>query len=643
MKQHPWMARILIIFGVLTFFLPLSVAGQEKERILFFDSYIRIHTDGSMTVTETIRVYAAGRQIKRGIYRDFPTRYTDRFGNIVRVGFQVQSVLRDGRPEAFHLKKIANGIRVYMGEKNRRVGTGEHGYTITYRTDRQLGHFGEFDELYWNVTGNGWSFSMDQVRAVIELPGSAEVLEVSAYTGPEGARGQDFTMSRDDLGRLHFATTRPLRPREGLTVAVSWPKGFVPVPGFSDKVGYLLSDNPAAMAAVSGMILLMAYYLTAWFKIGRDPEKGPIIPLFSPPEGFTPAAVRFVTRMGFDHKSFASAVVNMAVKGFLNIQEEDGEYTLSKTGADESLLSKGERRIARKLFGGTDHLVLDTANHRKIGNAVEAFKKRLKIDFEKLYFQRNSKWLVPGWVISLIILAFMVLSAPEIGAAVFMLVWLSIWTLGCATLVLVTVKAWQGAASSGGTGGFGKKLSPIGITLFTLPFVGFEFFGIWALSSLASPFAVVALILIIGVNFVFYHLMKAPTVHGRKVMDRIEGFKRYLSVAEKHGLDLRNPPEKTPELFEKFLPYALALDVENQWSQQFADILTRAGQGTDYTPSWYTGGKWHRLGAAGMANSLGSSFSSAISASSSPPGSSSGGGGGGSSGGGGGGGGGGGW
>ena len=644
MKPYHRMARILIILGALAFFLSPAAAAQQNERILLFDSHIRIQTDGSMTVTETIQVYAAGRQIKRGIYRDFPTRYTDRFGNTVRVGFQVLSVRRNGRPEAFHQKKVSNGIRVYMGQKNQRVGTGEHAYTITYRTDRQLGYFDEFDELYWNVTGNGWSFPMGQVQAVVELPGSAEALEVSAYTGPTGARGQDFTVSRDDSGRIHFAVTRPLRPREGLTVAVSWPKGFVPVPGFGDKVGYFLADNPAAIPVVPGMILLMAYYLSVWFKIGRDPEKGPIIPLFSPPKGFTPAAVRFVTRMGFDHKSFASAVVDMAVKGFLNIQEEeDGEYTLSKTGADESLLSKGEKQIAKKLFGFTDRVLLDTANHRKIGKAVEAFKKRLKIDFEKLYFQRNSKWLIPGWVISLIILAFMVVTAPEIGGAVFMLVWLSIWTVGCAALVLATVNAWQTAVSGGNSGGFGKKLSPVGITLFTLPFVGFEFFGIWALSSLASPAAVVALILIIGINFAFYHLMKAPTVRGRKVLDRIEGFKLYLSVAEKQGLDMRNPPEKTPQLFEKFLPYALALDVENQWSEQFADVLARAGQGTDYAPSWYTGGNWHRLGAAGMANSLGSSFSSAISASSSPPGSSSGGGGGGSSGGGGGGGGGGGW
>ena len=224
-----------------------------------------------------------------------------------------------------------------------------------------------------------------------------------------------------------------------------------------------------------------------------------------------------------------------------------------------------------------------------------------------------------------------------------MLVWLSIWTGACLALVWTTVNAWKTAFSNDNPGGFQKKAGPLGITLFALPFVGFEFFGMWAFSSLASPMAVVALFLVILINFIFYHLMKAPTIYGRRIMDQIEGFKLYLSVAEKQGLAMRNPPEKTPQLFEKFLPYALALDVENQWSEQFADVLAQAGVNSDYSPSWYTGRNWHRLGAAGMANSLGSSFSSAISSSSSPPGSRSGGGGGGSSGGGGGGGGGGGW
>jgi uncharacterized membrane protein YgcG len=643
MKPKKSMARILIVCGVLTFLLSPAAVAQQAERILRFKSHIQIQTDGSMTVTEAITVNAAGQQIKRGIYRDFPTKYKDRFGNTVRAGFQVMSVFRNGRPEAFHLKKKANGIRVYMGRKNQMVGTGKHAYTLTYRTDRQLGYFDEFDELYWNVTGNGWSFPIEQVQAVVEPPPYAQVLDVSAYTGPKGARGQDFTVNRDDTGNIHFVTTRPLRPREGLTIAVSWPKGFVPTPTFTDKAGYLLSDNPTTLAALLGMIILMAYYLWVWFKIGRDPAKGPIIPLFSPPKGFTPGAVRFVTRMGFDHKSFASAVVNMAVKGFLVIQENHDEFTLSKTGTSESLLSRGEKRIAKNLFQWTDRIKLETTNHSKIGKAMDSFKKSLKMDFEKLYFQRNSKWLIPGVVISLLALVCMVLSAPEVGGAVFMLVWLSIWTGGCLALVLKTIRAWQTAFSSGGSGGFIKKSGAVGVTLFTLPFVGFEFFGMWAFSSMASPMAVVALFLIILINFIFYHLIKAPTLYGRRIMDQIEGFKLYLSVAEKQGLDMRNPPEKTPHLFEKFLPYALALDVENQWSEQFANVLAHSGRGSDYSPSWYTGRNWHRLGASGMANSLGSSFSSAISSSSSPPGSSSGGGGGGSSGGGGGGGGGGGW
>lgn len=638
MKPKKSIYRILFVCGVLAFVLSSAAVAQQTEHILRFNSHIRIQTDGKMTVTETISVYAAGQKIKHGIYRDFPTNYKDRLGNSVCVGFEVLSVLRNGRSEAFHLKKTANGIRVYMGRKDRMVRTGVQTYTLTYQTDRQLGYFDEFDELYWNVTGNGWSFSIEQAQAVVEPPPGAEVIDVSAYTGKSGSREQNFTFSRDYSGNIRFVTTRTLRPREGLTIAVSWPKGFVPTPTFTDKVGYFLSDNSTTIAAMLGMIILITYYLWVWLKIGRDPAKGPIIPLFSPPKGFTPGAVRFVTRMGFDHKAFASAVVDMAVKGFLNIEVNGDKYILSKTKTNGHLLSRGERMIAKNLFQGTDRITLETANHTKIGKAVNVFKKSLKIDFEKRYFQRNSKWLIPGGVISLITLVCMVLSAPEVGAAIFMLVWLSIWSLACFGLILSTVKAWKTPSNSDVPDGYVKKSDAIKLTMFTFSFVIFWFFGMWALSKMASPLAVMVLFIVIAVNFIFYHLMKAFTIYGRRIMDQIEGFKLYLSVAEKQGLDMRNPPEKTPQLFEKFLPYALALDVENQWSEQFADVLAQVGMGSDYSPTWYASNNWHSLGASGMAHNLGSSFSSAISSSSSPPGSSSGGGGGGSSGGGGGGG-----
>ena len=122
-------------------------------------------------------------------------------------------------------------------------------------------------------------------------------------------------------------------------------------------------------------------------------------------------------------------------------------------------------------------------------------------------------------------------------------------------------------------------------------------------------------------NALFYHLLKAPTLTGRKIMDQIEGFKLYLSVAEKERLNLLNPPDKTPALFEKYLPFALALDVENAWSEQFAEVLAKAGTETQpYSPVWYSGSSWDSFHTSRFTDSLGSSFASAISSSSIPPG-----------------------
>jgi len=146
-------------------------------------------------------------------------------------------------------------------------------------------------------------------------------------------------------------------------------------------------------------------------------------------------------------------------------------------------------------------------------------------------------------------------------------------------------------------------------------------------------------------NAWFYQLLKQPTREGRKVMDQIEGFRMYLATAEGETIAAAKAPAKTPELFEKYLPYALALGVENRWAEQFEDVLAAAASDPQrgYRPSWYHGSHIGAFSAGALAGSIGNSFSSALSSAATPPGSSSGSGGGGSSGGGGGGGGGGGW
>ncbi|MDD2335638.1 MAG: DUF2207 domain-containing protein [Geobacteraceae bacterium] len=633
------MKQILLILLVL---FPQLVFAQGEERILSYDSFIKVNPAGDMTVTETIKVVCEGNKIKHGIYRDFPTRYKDGYGNTMKVAFEVQAALKDGRPEPWWTEDKSNGVRVYMGSKNVTLEPGEYTYALTYRTDRQLGFFKKHDELYWNVTGNAWEFPIDTVNATVELPPGAEVLSTEAYTGLSGDKGADFSAGRDNDGRAVFTTTRALNPREGLTIVVMWPKGFVQEPTRAEKAKAFFTDNGSTAAGVAGIVILLLYYLFAWFKVGKDPEEGVVIPLYEAPRGFSPAAVRYLMRMGFDDKAFASALVNMAVKGYLTIDEDtNGDYTLATTGQDYSGLSRDEAQIAKQLFFHRTSLTIKTANHATIKKAIKDHRKSLAVDYEKIYFLTNKGMLIPGLVISVIALVIIVLLGRSLAEAGFMTVWLSIWTAGCAMLVYRAFSLWKAAI----TGTSNKIVSFIGAlftSLFALPFLAGESFGLWVFANATSPPAVLCIFSIVLLNILFYHLMKAPTIKGRRTMDQIEGLKLYLSVAEKDRLNQLTPPEKTPEVFEKFLPYALALDVEQEWCEQFADILAAARAESRYTNTWYTGSSFATGGVAGLASSL-AAMSSSISSSSSPPGSSSGGGGGGSSGGGGGGGGGGGW
>ena len=573
---------------VLALLAGATAASAQSERILNFKSFIKVHPDASMTVTEDITVQAAGQEIKRGIIRDFPTTYRDRLGNTVRVGFQVEEVLRDGRAEPYQTESVSNGVKIRIGQKDVFLRSGQYTYTIRYRVDRELGFFKDFDELYWNVTGNGWTFAIDHAEAYIELPAGATILKSAAYTGYQGDRDHDFTVRADD-NLIVFKTTRPLASREGLTVAVSWPKGVVHEPSSQERMGFFFQDNVATAIGLIWLAVLLGFYLWVWYRVGRDPATGTIIPLYSPPAGFSPAGVRFVSRMGYDDKAFAAAVVDMAVKGGVRIEEVDGDYTLVRREGAMEALSRDEQLVTAQLFSGGKSVKLENTNHTRIRAAIDALKKNLQTELAKIYFVTNSGYLAPGIIITLLGVALVVLTSRDKAVAAFGSLWLTIWTVACYFLAVNVYKQWQAARG----GGCMKRLGALGITLFALPFFIGEIFGAVMLTSAVSIPAAATLAAMGFVNALFYHLLKAPTLSGRKIMDQIEGFKLYLSVAEKERLNLLNPPEKTPALFEKYLPYALALNVENAWSEQFAEVLAKAGTETQpYSPVWYSGSSW---------------------------------------------------
>jgi len=391
------------------------------------------------------------------------------------------------------------------------------------------------------------------------------------------------------------------------------------------------------------VLLALGYYLFAWVRVGRDPAPGVIIPLYTPPSGFSPAATRYLWHMGFDDKTFTTEIVDLAVRGYLRIEEEDGEYSLRELNPAPSPHSPGEMRLLSQLFAGSKVLPLKNEHHKQLGDARKGLEQRLKNALLKIYFQTNSTYLIPGAVITLLGLGAMILTAPQVGPAAFSTLWLSIWTVACYYLVISAWKKWQGVGGRGFRRA-GKIFGALGASLFALIFLAGEVFGLFFFAHAFSMWAALILLTLVVLNALFFHLLKAPTLKGRKIMDQIEGFRLYLSVAEQERMNMLNPPDNTPELFEKYLPYALSLDVEVEWCEQFADVLARAGvEGQAYTPSWYVGHSWDRMTFSDLGSSLGDSFAGAMTSAASPPGSSSGSGGGGFSGGGGGGGGGSGW
>jgi uncharacterized membrane protein YgcG len=641
--------RLVAFLLVMVALAPISRA--QTERILDYNSDVQIRDDGSMVVTETIRVQSAGDNIRHGIYRDFPSRYSDRLGNRYFVGFDLLDTIRDGAPEAFHLEELSNGKRIYLGHASTLLPPGEYTYVLRYSTDRQLGFFRDHDELFWNVTGNGWIFRIDHASATVHFPLKVPLDQVTlgGYTGPQGSMAQDLTSSRNG-DSFEFAANRALLPRQGLSILLMWPKGYFTKPSSRLAAMVFASENPANALAVTGLGLLFLYYLVVWFAVGRDPARGVIVPLYEPPAEMSPAAIRYLVRMGYDNKAFAAAVLDMAVKGFLTIKEEVGTYTLTAAKASPTVLSADERSAATELFEGRSEILLRNENHDIISAAISTLKLWLKTAEDKVYFVTNSKYMLPAILGSIALLLGMVtLQTPQKRyVAGFLCVWLSFWSIFVAGMTVGAARLWGSVYSKG-------QFKPRAIvpafllTLFSIPFMFGEVFGMAMLSVTTSVFVSATLLLAATLHVLFHYLLKAPTHSGRAILDKVEGFKMFLSEVDGDRWNRVMPPEKTVEVFEKFLPYALALDVEQAWTQKFASLLDGASHSpgsssNGYSPTWCSGAGWSTLGASGFADSLSGSFTSAISSSASAPGSNSGSSGGaGGSGGGGGGGGGGGW
>ncbi len=392
----------MTLLAVCMLLLPVTAAAEE--RILEYNSDIHVHLDGQLTITERIRVRVEGNDIKRGIYRDFPTRYRDRAGNYVKVDFSPLSVHRNGNTESWHTQDMSNGVRVFFGNANRMLDLRIHEYELVFVTNRQLGYFEDHDELYFNAISHDWKFPIDRAVTTVTLPFkvSQEQLTLDVYTGRKGSRESDAVAKMTGPDSVRFATTRSLMPGEGMTIVVAWPKGLTPEPGTVQKTRWFLGDNAAAIVLLLGLLAPFSWYLWAWHKVGRDPEKGVIIPRFKPPHSLSPAACRYVKDMSFDRDAFTAAIISLAVKGQLEIEEEDKEFSLERVpSAPMATLTKGEQAVLTALLPSmSSSIKMENENHEEFQKARQALKKALKSEYLGRLFQLNGYYLLPPVLMS---------------------------------------------------------------------------------------------------------------------------------------------------------------------------------------------------------------------------------------------------
>ncbi|KKR96713.1 MAG: hypothetical protein UU47_C0009G0008 [candidate division TM6 bacterium GW2011_GWE2_41_16] len=563
-------------------------SAQAFEVITDFKSNIRVERDGTLDVTETIKVVAEGKYIRRGIFREFPTTYPHPFGFgfISRVGFDLYSVKRDGFKEPYRIEPRANGVAIMIGSSDRELSHDEHEYVIAYKTTRQLGFFSGYDELYFNVTGLGWMLPILHAEACVELPKkvSLDQMRIKGFSGPYGSADESGIVIKEISGKICAQTTSPLGVFEGFTILMSIPKGVVNAPTLWQKIQFFVSDNSALSLLIICLLFALLFVIFAGIKIRAQHPKGVIIPLFEPPSGFSPGACAYILNHTYSAKVFAADIVGLAVAGTITIERVTQMFSsfykiALREDAPEEYFFESYRIIIKNLFARLSSIEVHKSYNQDVQRAMSSASSWYGRTYKSFFEYHESQiFVLGGFIAAVHILAF--INDPILFS--------HSWFYVSLVLYLFVIAS----------------------------FVGFA---------------------------------RSYSAKGRKYADQIEGFKMFLATTETERLALiGTPPDRTPQTYETYLPYAIALGVEKAWSKQFEPIFKdfERMHGHAYQPMWYVGTGFDMFAPAVFASSFSSTLNAASSvpSSQSAPGSKSGfSSGGGFSGGGGGGGGGGGW
>ncbi|MES2218660.1 MAG: DUF2207 domain-containing protein [Pseudomonadota bacterium] len=574
---------ILIILG-----LGFSSAAFAEEAINNFVSNVYINNNGSADISETITVHAEQKKIQYGLVRWMPKFYRDQTNHLTTITYFVTNVLVNNLPTPYHIIQDEKTTGIFIGSPNHLLPPGDYTYLIQYHINNAVVLGQLSDQFYWNVTGSGtgWQIPIENVDATVHLPKGAFVQRYAGYTGKFGAQTHNYFVS-SPLGsnEINFATTQPIAPGEELTIGVSWPAGFIHVVAPQQNPFLQFIYNRENAIATFFLLMLLIYCRAVWQYENHEPKKGSVVPLFHPPESMSPSALRYIQKMTFDNKALTVAIISMAVKGYLVIEEDEhNNFTLIKKPTENVNLSRAEQALASIIFEKSDALELNVKNHLRILHAQDELKKNLRDEYEKTFFVTHASFLVPAFVIGFFGIVVLAIASRDISTVFFTSVML---TLAVFYLSVQMPKATDAVRDFARRNIEADKVAMFGRMLITIFLIVVIVISIVTIEDAVTALGLVIITCILSIQVLFYHLLKAHTPEGRKLMAEVAGFKMYLANSKQDNKIKTKPPEKTVELYEKYLPYAIALDVEDRWGEQFVKVLTKTtSRQHAYRPVW---------------------------------------------------------
>lgn len=545
--------------------------GTHDFTINKFHSSIAISEDSSFTVKETIDVEF--HRSRHGIYRDIPFKYTDDLGKTIKTPLDVLSVTdKSGKGWKYRVRRTGNVINIRIGDANTYV-SGNQTYVITYKMENAILFFDNHDEIYWNVTGNYWKAPIKEASADVTLAvkNKSKNLWAACYTGVYGSRRSDcsFEVSHNSA---EFVAKKNLNTGEGITMAFGWDKGLVSPPSAWKRFLWAMDLKENWIFLLP--LLSFFFMLNLWYRRGRDPRvREAVTVMYEPPKynnkTLIPAEVGTLIDEKLDSRDITSTIVGLAVKGYIKMEETKKEgFVFTSTDYFLSKVKEPDENLNPFERELMENLFSDSPSGIFVSDMKNKFYKNLPTLKDTLYKELVGKKYF--------------LRSPEKVRNLYM-------TAG----ILIIV--------------FGSAL-----TAFLASSLEIKTIISWVLAGLPL--------------FAFGRVMPAKTKTGASAYMGVLGFQEFLSRAEKDRLERM----EDRNLFSKFLPYAIALDVADSWAKAFEGIYQEP-------PQWYvSSGGFRTFSPYSFSHSIGSLTSNLSSAVfSSPRGSGVGsGGGGGSSGGG---------